>query len=154
MAKKKDENKIVLERTYNVPLRKGYQKAPMYRRTKKAVNTLKEFLIKHMKSEDIKIGKYLNEELWKNGIKNPPHHIKIIVKKYETGTVFAEIEGYEAKEQKQKKKEETIKKKPVKKKESTKSETEISETKTETKTKEQIPDKKEEEIRIKDALGG
>ena len=46
-----------------------------------------------MKSEDVKIGKFLNEELWKNGIKNPPHHIKITAKKNEKGVVFAELDG-------------------------------------------------------------
>ena len=171
MAKKKEENKIVLERTYNVPLRKGFQKAPKYRRAKKAINTLKEFLIKHMKSEDIKIGKYLNEEVWDNGIKNPPHHVKIVVKKHEDGKVFAELEGYESKEAKQKKKDDKkSKKKPVKKKDIPKTfekkeqktdqkeiKEEVKETKEEAEKEakeEKTADKKEEEIKIKDALGG
>ncbi|MEK6938664.1 MAG: 50S ribosomal protein L31e [Nanoarchaeota archaeon] len=91
MADKVD--KIILERTYNVPLRKGYQKAPNWKRTNKAVNTLKEFLIRHMKSENVKIGKELNDKLWLHGIKNPPHHVKITVTKYEKGLVKAELFG-------------------------------------------------------------
>ncbi len=83
----------VIERTYNVPLRKGFMTAPKYRRAKKAMNTLKEFLVKHMKSENLFIGHHINQAIWKNGIKNPPHHIKIDVKKDETGKVFAEMSG-------------------------------------------------------------
>ncbi|MBI2136365.1 50S ribosomal protein L31e [Candidatus Woesearchaeota archaeon] len=86
---------MAIERVYNVPLRKGYMKAPMYRRTKKAVNTLRAFVARNMKvSEDeVKLGKYVNLELWKHGIKNPPHHVKVNVKKNDEGNVFAELVG-------------------------------------------------------------
>ena len=43
--------------------------------------------------EYLRIGKYANLEIWKNGIKNPPHHIKVNVKKYDNGIVFAELVG-------------------------------------------------------------
>ena len=49
MAKKEEKKKIVLERTYNVPLRKEYLKAPNWKRTQKAVKVLKEFITQHMK---------------------------------------------------------------------------------------------------------
>jgi len=92
MAKKKEEKpKTVMERTYNVPLRKEFQKAPKWRRTKKAVKALREFIIKHMKSEEVKIGKYLNLRLWKHGIKNPPHHIKVKAIKDDKGVVLVEL---------------------------------------------------------------
>tara|TARA_Y100000310_G_scaffold324914_1_gene387498 strand:+ start:11232 stop:11573 length:342 start_codon:yes stop_codon:yes gene_type:complete len=82
-----------IERTYNVPLRKEYQKVPNWRRTKKAVKALREFLAKHMKSDNVKLSKELNEELWKHGIKNPPHHVKVNVKKNEDGEVRAQLFG-------------------------------------------------------------
>lgn len=86
---------MAIERVYNVPLRKGYMKAPMYRRTKKAVNTLRTFVARNMKvsEDDVKLGKYVNLELWKHGIKNPPHHVKVNVKKDDEGNVFAELVG-------------------------------------------------------------
>lgn len=102
---KKEEIKT-LERTYNIPLRKEYLKVPMWRRTKKAVAAVKQFLTRHMKSEDIKLGAKLNEELWKHGIRNPPHHIKVTVTKDEKGAVKAELFGVKVEE---KKKEETKK---------------------------------------------
>ena len=92
MAEKK-EVKTVLERTYNVPLRKAYLKAPKYRRAKKAVNALREFLARHMKSDMIVIGKHLNQKLWVRGIKNPPHHVNVTAVKDSEGVVKAELVG-------------------------------------------------------------
>lgn len=114
MAKKEDkkERKIVLERVYNVPLRKKYQKAPRWKRTKRAVTALKEFVFQHMKAKEVKIGKYVNLELWKHGIRNPPHHIKVNCKKDEEGIVNVELVG--APEEKPK---EEPKKKPKKEEE-------------------------------------
>jgi large subunit ribosomal protein L31e len=87
--------KMAIERVYNVPLRAEFLKVPRYRRAKKAANGLRSFLAKHMKvSEDnVKIGKYANLEIWKHGIKNPPHHIKVNVKKDDEGIVRAELVG-------------------------------------------------------------
>jgi large subunit ribosomal protein L31e len=83
-----------LERTYNVPLRREFLKVPRYKRTKKAVSAMKDYLSKHMKSEDVRLGKHLNEELWKHGIRNPPHHVKVTVQKDEKGVVRAELFGH------------------------------------------------------------
>ena len=70
-----------IERVYNVPLRKEWLRAPAYKRVKRAVHTLRDFLIKHMKSENVKIGRFANHALWARGIKHPPHHIKLTVVK-------------------------------------------------------------------------
>ena len=93
MAAKKETNTTVLERTYNVPLRKEYQKAPNWKRTGKAVVALKEFIERHMKSENVKLEKEVNEELWKHGIKNPPHHLKVNATKNDKGDVRVSLFG-------------------------------------------------------------
>src|SRR3989344_6039592 len=67
----------MIEREYNIPLRKEGFKVATYKRTQKAVKTVRNFLIRHMKVEVVKLGRYLNMELHKNGMKNPPHHIKV-----------------------------------------------------------------------------
>ena len=79
MVEKKSEK---LEREYVIPLREKCRPVPRYKKTNKAVKTVKEFLVRHMGIRDrdlkkIKIDKYLNETLWSNGIKNPPHKIKV-----------------------------------------------------------------------------
>ena len=93
MAKKAEpaKSKVVLERVYNVPLRREFQKVPIYKRTKKAVTALKQYIEKHMKSEDVRIGIHANQLLWKDGIKNPPHHIKVNAVKDDKGTVRVEL---------------------------------------------------------------
>lgn len=105
--------KTVLERTYNVPLRREFQKVPGWRRTKKAVTALRQFLSKHMKSDNVKLGKELNEKLWQHGIKNPPHHVKVSVTKDDQGEVRAELFGVEKKEVKKEVKKETKRKELV-----------------------------------------
>lgn len=100
---KTTEPKAVLERTYNVPLRREYLKAPRYKRVNRAVSALRSFIQRHMKSDDVKIGKYANLKLWENGIKNPPHHLKINAVKYDTGLVVAELVGAPTEEKKPKK---------------------------------------------------
>ena len=95
-----------MERTYNVPLRKEWLKAPKYRRAKKAGRALKEFLARHMKTdiENVKIGNYANLKIWERGIRNPPHHIKVNVKKDDEGIVRAEIVGAPVEKPKEEKK--------------------------------------------------
>ncbi|MCL5018791.1 MAG: 50S ribosomal protein L31e, partial [Candidatus Pacearchaeota archaeon] len=83
MANKKTETKTdKFEREYVIPLRHRWQIVPRYQRTNKAVRTVKEFLVRHMKIRDrdldkIKVDKLLNEVLWSRGIKNPPSKIKV-----------------------------------------------------------------------------
>ncbi len=83
------------EKTFIVPLRKGTQKAPMYRRAKKAINVLREYLVKHMKTEEIRIGTSINLKMWERGIKNPPHKLKVTVTTDDKGVATAELFGVE-----------------------------------------------------------
>ncbi|MFH1916916.1 MAG: 50S ribosomal protein L31e [Nanoarchaeota archaeon] len=88
---------MATERSYNVPLRTGFMNTPRWKRTKKAITILREFLIQHTKREDVKIGMHLNERIWKHGGKNPPHHIKVDVW-IEDDHAKAELSGYVFKE--------------------------------------------------------
>ena len=149
---------MIIERTYNIPLRKEWLKSPKYKRAKKAIIAVKEFLSKHMHQEDqskIKLGEHINLEVWEKGIKNPPHHIKVNVKKLEDGTVYAELFGYELKipgeEEKKKeakKKEAKTEKKEAEKKEEKQSEVEkkAEEEKTESNEKEKETEEKKPEV--------
>jgi len=87
------EAKKILEREYIIPLRKEWLKAVKHKRAKKAVRAIKEFLAKHMKAEfeNIKVGKWLNNELWRRGIKKPAAKIKVKAVKDEKGIVRAEL---------------------------------------------------------------
>jgi len=96
-AKKADkiEKKVELEREYVIPLRKEIMKVPAYKRAKKAIRAMKEFLAKHMRVENrdlrrVKIDMYLNNEVWFRGIKKPLTKVKVIAKKI-GGVVYAEL---------------------------------------------------------------
>ena len=91
MAKKEEASKIILERTYNIPLRRETLKAPSYRKAKKAITAIREFIGRHMKSGNVAVGKYLNLKVWEHGIKNPPHHVKVTASKDDKGKVFVEL---------------------------------------------------------------
>ena len=88
-----------LERTYTIPLRREWLKAPKYKRAKRAVSAIRTFLCRHMKVEkhtatkNVKLGPQLNLELWKHGIKNPPSRVKVNVSKDDKGVVRAELFG-------------------------------------------------------------
>jgi len=117
MAEEKKEIKI--EREYIVPLRKDWLKVPEYRRAKRALRALKNFIAKHMKVEDrniknVKIDKYLNEEIWFRGIRNPPAKIKVKATKNKDGVVSVELvdipEIVKFKIEREKKRKEKVKK--------------------------------------------
>ena len=139
-----------LERTYNVPLREGTQLAPAYRRAKKAVRVLRAFIEKHMKCEDVRIGPYLNEFIWKRGIKSPPHHVEVKATKTtkkednkETTTVFVELVTLPKKAQKVEKKKSEQKQIAEKKKRKAPAKEETSEPQAEDSAKEaEAPKKK------------
>lgn len=95
MAEEK-QNKVILEREYTVPLREGWLKAPRYKRGKKALKLLKEFMVRHMKVYDrdtrkIRIDVLLNNEILFRGIKTPCSAIKVKAIKYEDGTVDVKL---------------------------------------------------------------
>jgi large subunit ribosomal protein L31e len=91
----KVEEKVELSREYVVPLKRGSLVAVKYKRAKKAVLVLKQFLAKHMHvlNRDVrlvKIDKYLNQELWYRGIKKPISRVKVKAIK-RGGVVYAEL---------------------------------------------------------------
>ena len=71
------EEKILEERVYVVPLRKLMRGSRGLQRAKKAIKVLKHFVSKHMHSENVKIMEEVNQQVWNNGIRNPPRKIKI-----------------------------------------------------------------------------
>lgn len=99
------------EKIFNIPLRDAFER-PRTRRAKVATKIVRNFLVRHMKSENIKIGNSINQEIWKRGIQKPPRKIRIHALK-EEDIVYAELLGVEIKTPSK----EELKKKEEKKKE-------------------------------------
>ena len=80
MAEEVKEKK--LEREYVIPLRRSTLKVPRYKRTSKAITTIKQFIARHMKVPDrdlskVKLDVYFNNNLWFRGKKKPPAKVKV-----------------------------------------------------------------------------
>jgi large subunit ribosomal protein L31e len=96
---KKEEKVVVLEREYIIPLRREWLKVPKYRRAERAITEIRNFIARHMKlyiseneiKKQVKIDKYVNEEIWFKGIKKPLHKIKIKALKYMDNSVLVTL---------------------------------------------------------------
>ena len=77
-----DKKTEKVEREYVIPLRKSSIKVPKYKRTGRAIKTIKQFIAKHMKIPQrdlnkVKLDKDLNNSIWQRGRKKPPAKIKV-----------------------------------------------------------------------------
>ena len=91
-----NERKIILEREYVVPMRRGWTKVPIYLRANKAVKTLKEFIAQHMKIYDrdlrkVNVDILLNNEIRFRGKSKPLGKIKVKAIKYDDGEVVVKL---------------------------------------------------------------
>jgi len=160
MTKAKTETKILMEKTYIIPLRKEISKVPRYKRAKKAISSVRNFLARHMKIYDndlkkIKIDGWINKAIWVRGIKSPPQKITLKAIKYSDGIVKTEFislppkfreEDKKLKKKIAKAKEERLK---AEEKKSKKTEEEKKEVKEEKKTEEEIKEEKEKKEKEK-----
>jgi large subunit ribosomal protein L31e len=87
-----ETHKPVLEREYVIPLRGEWNKVVGYKRARRAVIAVKEFIAKHMKVVDrdvdkVRVDIYLNNEIWYRGGRNAPNKIKVKAIKDSEGIV-------------------------------------------------------------------
>ncbi len=75
-----------MERVYVIPLRK-VKNVPRTIRSPRAVRYVREFIGKHMKTDDIKIDASVNEKIWERGIQKIPPKIKVKAVQEEDGSV-------------------------------------------------------------------
>lgn len=107
----KKETSVSGERIYIIPIRREWLKVPRNQRGKRAVGAVRNFLSKHMHSDDIKLSQKLNEMIWKSGIKRPPSRVKVKVS-VKDGVVTARLpEEMEIKKEEKKGKLESLKEK-------------------------------------------
>jgi large subunit ribosomal protein L31e len=78
------------EHIYIIPLRDA-RRAPRWKRSNAAIKDIRKYLAKHMKSEDVKLDKGINEKIWERGSTKPPTKIRVRAMKMEDGQVQAEL---------------------------------------------------------------
>jgi len=93
-----EEEEIVEERIYTIPLRRAWI-SPRKKRAPRAVRIIKSFIQRHMKVETgakageeeeegrLVISNEVNEKLWSRGIEKPPRNIRVRAVKDKEGTV-------------------------------------------------------------------
>ncbi|MDP3065332.1 MAG: 50S ribosomal protein L31e [Methanobacteriaceae archaeon] len=79
-----------MERIYTIPLR-DVKKVPRTQRSPRATRYLRDFIKRHMKSEDVKIDASVNEKIWERGIQKIPPKIKVKATKEEDGSVLVTL---------------------------------------------------------------
>jgi len=95
--KKSNDDDIVTERIYTIPLQKALVRPPK-KRAPRAMQLLKIFVAKHMKmattvsEEDdelpqLIITEEVNEKIWSKGIEKPPRKIRVRVTKAKDDTI-------------------------------------------------------------------
>jgi len=97
--KKKEEEEIVEERTYTIPLQKALVRPPK-KRAPRAMQMIKIFITKHMKLEmkvseeeeeeelpQLIISEEVNRKIWERGIEKPPRKIRVRAAKDKDGNV-------------------------------------------------------------------
>jgi large subunit ribosomal protein L31e len=76
------------EKIMNITLKKT-KAAPRSKKAKRAINEIREHVVRHMKAkeDDIWIDHRLNEAIWVNGIQRPPLKITVKAVKFEDALV-------------------------------------------------------------------
>jgi len=98
--KELEEEEIVEERFYTIPLRKAWI-YPRKKRAPKAMRIVKGFVRKHMKlrtevegeeeAEKLVISDEVNEKIWGRGIEKPPRKIRVRAVKDKEGVITVHL---------------------------------------------------------------
>ena len=81
-----------LERVYTIPLGKVLLSQSQHRAVR-AINMIREFARKHMKTEQIKIDEEVAHLIWARGVRSPPRKIRVRMTKTDDGYIL--VSNYE-----------------------------------------------------------
>lgn len=75
------------ERVYTINLGKALLSQPQHRAVR-AVNMVREFASKHMRSSDVKIDEDLAHQIWARGARSPPRRVRVRMWEGESGEII------------------------------------------------------------------
>ena len=76
-----------LERVYTIPLGKVLLSANTHRAVR-AINMIKEFTRRHMKTYNVKIDEEVSHIIWARGVRSPPRKIRVKMTKTDEGHIL------------------------------------------------------------------
>lgn len=79
MAKKERRSKEVVTREYTVNLHKRLHSLNFKKRAPRAIKEIKAFASKMMGTKDVRIDVNLNKAVWKQGVRNVPSRVRIVI---------------------------------------------------------------------------
>ena len=91
-----------IERIYTINLGKVLL-SPNNQRAKRAINMIREFATKHMKSENVKIEEEISHLVWARGIRHPPRKIRVKITKDDGNVIVSKYQEEKAAEETTKK---------------------------------------------------
>ena len=101
-----------LERVYTIPLGKVLLSQSQHRAVR-AINMIREFARKHMKTQEIKIDEEVAHLIWSKGVRSPPRKIRVRMTKTDDGFILvSKYEGESESDEKDTKKSPEIKQEP------------------------------------------
>ena len=84
---------VMEERIYTINLRRGVMTSPRWKKSDDSVSFIRNFLKRHMKSQDIIIDNAVSKEIWKHGNQRPLRKIRIKAVKDDENKVTASLFG-------------------------------------------------------------
>ncbi|MGA3109877.1 MAG: 50S ribosomal protein L31e [Candidatus Bathyarchaeia archaeon] len=83
-----EEIEVVEEKVYTIPLRHVHVVTPRGKRAPRSVRDVRDYVSRHMKSDEVAISNEINSELWARGINKPPRKITVRAVKDKEGKVI------------------------------------------------------------------
>ena len=87
-AEGEEEIEVVEEKVYTISLRHVYAVTPRGRRAPRAVRDVRNYVARHMKSEEVAVSNEINSAIWSRSINKPPRKITVRAVKDKEGKVI------------------------------------------------------------------
>jgi len=86
-------HQVVEERTYTIPFYPRMNSIPRTKRASKALKMVREYVMKHMKVEEVWISQDVNEFIFQRGMQKPPRKITVRAEKGDDDVVAIYLAG-------------------------------------------------------------
>jgi large subunit ribosomal protein L31e len=83
-----EEIEVVEEKVYTIPLRHVWTVTPRGKRAPRAVRDVRDYVARHMKSDEVAISNEINSAIWSRSINKPPRKITVRAVKDKEGKVI------------------------------------------------------------------
>ncbi|HXX73074.1 MAG TPA: 50S ribosomal protein L31e [Candidatus Acidoferrales bacterium] len=87
-AEGEEEIEVVEEKVYTISLRHAWVVTPRGKRAPRAVRDVRNYVARHMKSDEVAISNEINSQIWGRSINKPPRKVTVRAVKDKEGKVI------------------------------------------------------------------